>query len=364
LRRASACLATLAFLCSGCLSTPVASPAATQTATSAAASATPPPTPGASQLPPGTFENRTLGYRITVPVNYRLSRSQIVRGQTELLGQDIYTTTTEAQARAECLQDRGDMPSPSDAGLLIVSAYRNVAGLSAVEWARSRPEATLHTVEPATAGGLEAARLVQQGETQIYVIRASDRMYELSPNIWPSPLPLLTVAATFAAIVPQPFPTPTPAPSQSSREAAAALGRALATAFAARDADGVSRALEGRCWIGVGAVVGGQSTGGALNRSVPLFLSALRDRFAAGDLTVTVDPLIQVRTDLGGDHFFVRSDWRDPDRTTRIDMDLAELDGQWLWIGATHYYASLTGRSCIPYRSPWVSATTPAGQCS
>ena len=347
---------------SGPVAAPAGSPSATETATSAAASATPPPTPGASQLPPGTFENRTLGYRITLPSNYRLVRSQTVRGQTELLGQDIYTTTTEAEARAECLHDLGDTPSPSAAASLIVWAYRNVAGHSAVEWARSRPEATLHTVEPATFGGLEAARLVQQSETQIVVIRANDRMYELSPQLWPSQQPLATIAASFAAIAPGPFPTPTP--SGSPRDAAGILGRALATAFAARDADGVARALEGRCWIGVGAVVGGQSTGGVLNRSVPLFLSALRDRFAAGDLAVTVDPTVQVRTDGGGDHYFVRSDWRDPDRTTRIDMELAEIDGQWLWVGATHYYPSLGPGNCIPYRSPWVSPTTTAGQCS
>jgi hypothetical protein len=361
--RVGACVSALALLITACTATPAAtqaaSPSATQTPTAAAAS----PTPTASALPPGTFEDRILGYRITMPLTYRLVSSTIYRGRPELLGQDAYTTATEAQTRNECLQDRGDVPAPSDAGVLIVWAYRNVGNLSAVEWARSRPEATLHTVEPATAGGLEAARLVQQGETQIFVIRANDRMYLLSPNQWPSPVPLATVAASFVAIAPLPFPTPTPAPSESPREAAGALGSALAAAFAARDADGVARTLEGRCWIGVGAVIGGRSTGGVLNRSVALFVSALRDRFAAGDLTVTVDPVIQVRTDAGGDHFFVRSAWREADRTTSIDLELVELDGQWRWIGATHYYPSLGPGSCIPYRSPWVSPT-PAGQCS
>jgi hypothetical protein len=361
--RVGACASALTLLITACIATPAGTPSAFPSATLAATAAAASPAPTASALPPGTFEDRILGYRITMPLTYRLVSSTIYRGRPELLGQDAYTTTTEAQTRNECLQDRGDIPAPSDAGVLIVWAYRNVGNLSAVEWARSRPEASLHTVEPATVGGLEAARLVQQGETQIFVIRANDRMYLLSPNQWPSPVPLATVAASFVAIAPLPFPTPTPVPSQSPREFAGALGRSLAVAFAARDVDGVSRALEGRCWIGVGAVVGGQATGGALNRSVALFLAALRDRFAAGDLTVTVDPVVQVRTDGGGDHFFVRSEWRDLDRTTSIDLELAENEGQWRWIGATHYYASYGPRNCIPFRSPWVS-TTPAGQCS
>jgi len=348
---------TLALLITACTTTPAATPPASPSASPAATAvaATPAPTP--SPLAPGTFENRVLGYRISLPLAYRIAGSLIVRGQPELLGRDIYTTTTEAQARAECMQDLGDIPSPTEGATLLVWAYRNIAGLSAADWVRPRPEARLHTIEPTTVNGLDAARLVQQGETQIYVIRATDRMYELSPTQWPSQQPLASIATDFTPIAPQPFPTPTPAPSESPRERAGTLGRALAAAFAARDAEAVARSFGTRCWIGIGAVVAGSPTGGALNRSVALFVPALRDRFAAGDLTVTVDPAAQVRTDAGGDHFFVRSDWGEPDRTTRIDLELAEIEGQWLWIGATHYYPGYAGAGCIPYRSPWVSVS-------
>jgi len=361
--RMGARAATLALIIAACTSSPAASPAAspsvTPTPTVAAAS------PTAAALPAGTFENKVLGYRITLPLPYRLSRSLIFRGQPELLGQDLYTTTTEAQDRAACLKDAGDIPSiPSsstDGGLLIVWAFRNAAGLSAADWVRPRGEATHHTIEPVTVAGLEAVRLVQQGETQIYVIRAFDRMYELSPTVWPSQIPLGTIAATFFTFVPPPFPTPTPSPALSPRDAAAALATTLAAAFAARDADAVAR-LMSSCRIGVGAVVGGASTGGALNRSVALFVQALRDRFAANDLAVSVDPSVQPRTSRGG-QFFVRSDWREIDRTIRIELELNERDGQWLWTGATHYYPSLGPGSCIPYRSPWISPT-PGGPCS
>ncbi len=53
-------------------------------------------------------------------------------------------------------------------------------------------------------------------------------------------------------------------------------------------------------------------------------------------------------------------DWIEPDRTTRIDLEIEARDGVWLWYGATHHYERLTERSCIPYRSPWV---TPTGEC-
>ena len=366
MKRSSARLATLAFLCSACTSTPVASPAgspaATQTATAAAAS----PTTGASQLPPGTFENRTLGYRITFPLSYRLSRSQIVRGQPELVGQDIYTFATEAEVRADCMQDRGDIPTPLDAAFLLVSAYLNPRGVSAREWIVSRPEGNLRTTHPWTINGKDAVSLTgpPQNDTAMYVISANDRMYVLMPTMWPNQHPLDSIAQSFTAIAPQPFPTPSSAPSESPREAAGALSRTLGAAFAARDADAVARSFGSRCWIGVSPVITGAHTGGGvLNRAVALFVPALRDRFAAGDLAVTVDPAVQVRNDAGGDHYFVRSDWREPDRTTPIDLELAEIDGQWRWTGATHYYPSLGPGSCIPYRSPWVSPT-PAGRCS
>jgi hypothetical protein len=77
---------------------------------------------------------------------------------------------------------------------------------------------------------------------------------------------------------------------------------------------------------------------------------------------VTVDPEVQVRDEGGRERFFVRSEWREPDRMTQIDLYLEEVDGQWRWVAATHHYqrADLVRGICVPYRSPWVSTT---GSC-
>jgi hypothetical protein len=56
----------------------------------------------------------------------------------------------------------------------------NVRGLSVVPWAMGSPWGPLHTVEAVTVGGYEAARLVQQGIADTYVISANNRMYVLS----------------------------------------------------------------------------------------------------------------------------------------------------------------------------------------
>jgi hypothetical protein len=64
----------------------------------------------------------------------------------------------------------------------------------------------------------------------------------------------------------------------------------------------------------------------------------------------------------GSGQFFVRSEWKEPDRTTPIDLFLRELDGRWQWTSAIHYYPSVVGSGCIPYRSPWVASSCEAGR--
>ncbi|HZP97133.1 MAG TPA: hypothetical protein VFC31_12495 [Candidatus Limnocylindria bacterium] len=286
-----------------------ASPAAT-----AAPTATPriSPSPSPARAP---GENPILGYRITLPGTYRLSRSTIVPGSGGLLGSDAYTFATEAEERAECLEDRGDIPSPSDAASLLVTAYRNVGGVPPVERARSRPWNIHRAAEPAMIDGNPAAKLVRPGETEA-----------------------------------------TPVPSRPPREAAAETARSLA----AKDADAVARLITPGCWLGFGATVGGVNTGGAVNRAVASFIPALRERFASNDLAVNVDPTLQV--DARGGGFFVRSEWIESDRTTPLDLWLNETDGAWRWTGAMHDYDRLGPGGCIPYRSPWI---TPApGSCS
>ena len=81
------------------LSGPSASPAASS-GNSPSLSASP-------TLAPGTFENRILGYRITLPVAYRLARTFINAGQPEQLGGESFNVSTLADARADCLSDTG-----------------------------------------------------------------------------------------------------------------------------------------------------------------------------------------------------------------------------------------------------------------
>jgi hypothetical protein len=166
-------------------------------------------------------------------------------------------------------------------------------------------------------------------------------------------------------ITPQPFPTPTAA-AQTPRDAARALGGTLANAFAARDTDAVARLITPNCSIAVWTVVEPVQLGSesccVLNRAVSPFIQALRDRFTSGNLSVTVDPDVQVRAEGGRERFFVRSEWRESDRMIQIDLYLEEVDGQWRWVAAMHHYqrANLINGNCVPYRSPWVSTT---GSC-
>lgn len=316
---------------------------------------------------PGTFENLTLGYRITLPKDYRRSRATIVTGQAEFLGNDYYTLQTEVDERAQCLRDGGDVGFPQSADRdsdIVVQVTRTVSATSPLEFANQPNRRIVFTsVEPATIDGHEAARVAHQptGETAYYVIRANDRMYVVGPTQFslPSRLPkgwIDDIANTFVAIAPQAFPSPTP--SQAPREAARQVGEALAKAFAARDADAVVRLMPS-CWITVTPLIDGRPPGGVLLRSVALFTQGLRDRFMAGDLTVTVDPALQVVSQGGLERFFVRSDWRDPDRTTQIDLYVEEFDGRWQWTTAQpNYQRADFINGCIPYRSPWVPANS------
>ncbi len=357
-----AAFALLSLLIAACAPAPAAgvSVSPVPSATAAPPTATQAPSPSPSQART-LGENPILGYRITLPGTYRAGRSAIFTDRPEMLGQDMYTFDTEAQERAECLRDAGDIPSPSAGALLLVIVYRNVAGASPVDWARRRPENIHHSAEPATINGLPAAKLVQLGGTVAYVIAANDRMYEISPTMLPSQHPLDAIAGSFRAIAPSAFPTATPASSVSPRDAAAEMARSLAAAFAAKDADAIARLITPSCWLGFGATVNGTPTGGAVNRAVANFMPALRERFASNDLTVKVDQTLQVDP-RSGTPYFVRSQWIESDRTTAIDLWLSEVDGAWRWTGAMHYYDRSVETGCIPYRSPWITPTP--GSCS
>jgi len=286
-----------------------------------------------------------------MPAAYRLVQTSINAGQSEQLGSEFFSTTTLAEARADCLSETGGgLASLVKGEPVTVSVIGNVRGLSAATWAAGSLYGTLHTVEAVTVGGHEAARLIQQGKVDTYVISANNRMYVLTHLNAPSSQRLIDIAASFRAIPPLPFPT-TP-PAQIALDAASNLGQRLAQAFAAKDATAVAGLITD-CRIAASENVGGRPLGTeGISRPSAAFITALRDRFAKGDLTVTVNPEVQVQ---GAGQFFVRSEWKEPDRTIPMDLFLRELDGRWQWTSAIQYFPAMAGGGCIPYRSPWVA---------
>ena len=363
-------LAFLAFVLSACTPTTNSQPTpiTPAVAPTSTASASASPTPRRTDSP-ATYENPFLGYRIALPQTYRrLTARYFTAGSVPggLVGTDAYTLLTEQQQREECLQDQGDLPPPSANLGLFVEAYRVDPAVTASDWA-STPLATHRRIQLLAVPGFDAIKLVADNataETEVVVIHAGDWTYVISPTMWPSPHRLEDIASTFATIARQPVPTPSPAPAPDvARAAASALAASLGAAFTARDATAVARLME-ECRISVSPVIDGaaglpNSGGGGLGRSVALFTQALRDRFAAGDLSVTVASNVELDANKA---YFVRSEWKEPDRTVRIDLVLRLQDGQWRWTEARHYYsrADLGSPPCIPYRSPWVSS---GGRC-
>jgi hypothetical protein len=308
-----------------------------------------------------THDNPVLGYRISLPDAYSRSESSIANGQ-ELLGFDIYTSLTQAQSRERCLTDRGGTPPAALAADLGVEVYRNDAGVSAAQWAKTRRNAQRRTVQPVKVNGTEAARQVEDGKSSAYVMNAHGRIYVLFSLATPSQHPLDDIAASFTPLQPQPSaPTTKQPPQQAARD----LAQKLAVAFQNRDADAVA-ALMTSCSLGVFAIVEPvQPSDGSccvLNRAVTSFIQTLRDRFATGALTVVVNPDVQTQAAEGGVRYFVRSTWSDAGQATPIDLFLGESEGQWRWVQAVHHYqrAALNLKKCVPYRTPWVD---PGASC-
>lgn len=345
---------------------PLSTVGLTSPAPTAAPSASPAPSaaPSASASPTtaGAFENRVLGYRITFPAGYRRSSSRISTGDANALGGgDYYTRVTEQAARDQCQRDGGDVGSflPEQGTDVSISVSRS-NGMTARQYATTpqvpggQPPSTHHRVEGATIGGHDAVRLVTDNaaaETTSFVIAANDRIYWISRPVGigepPSRTWLEDIARTFVAFAPAPFPSPTP--STPPRDAARQVADTLVQAFEKRDADAIARVLPS-CWLNVTAVRDGQPTGGVLYRSVTLFTEALRGHFARGDITVTIDPTVRVRTTRHSDDLYVRSSWRYPDATVEIDMYIRVFDGRPELFVADHKLSGSAG-----YRSPFAA---------
>ncbi|MEA2661577.1 MAG: hypothetical protein QOH08_1149 [Chloroflexota bacterium] len=328
------------------LATPTLTSGAVASA-SPAASPSPTGAPTASPLPPGTFENKVLGYRITLPERYRLGGSRVTPGQPPYLGDDTYTPQTEKQERERCLSDSGDVGFLTYAREdVTVRVLRNLNGLSAEQWAQ--PLSTHMKVVPTTINGLEAVRLVEdntRAATMAFVIRVGDRIYHLTPAVGPlEPASLEEIAKTFVAITPAPYPAPTA--TASPRDSAAQLAARLAAALAAKNADAVAREMAD-CWLFISPLINGQPAGGVQYRSVALFTDGLRERFAAGDLDVAIDQTLRTNA-RSPESFFVRSIWKERDRSSVIDLYVHEADGRWIWFSAEP-------QDGWPCRRPWVS---------
>lgn len=297
-----------------------------------------------------------LGYSIELPATYRRVASSLMN-LPELLGRDTYTFLTEADERAECLRDGSDLPSPSLATYIEMEVHRAPAGVAVHDWVAVSPyKSARTTLQSASLPAGPAVRLVENGVTSGYAIQANERIYVLFPRMRPSPHPLDAIATSLRATPPQPFSAPAARPATPARDAVSQVAGRLATAFARRDADAVAREM-GSCRLGVWASIDSTLQGGALLRSAPLFVHALRGRLAAGDVTVNVDPTVQVLTEVGGrERYFVSSSWVGPARTNQVRLFIEEADGRWLWTGAQHDFqrADLVNQSCVPFGSPWV----------
>ena len=344
------------------LSTACVTPAVSSSASPSPTFETPSVTSAVTASPPGSpklaFDNPILGYRIAFPSGYRRSASRIIAGSEEDLGRDDYTPLSEVGARTLCLQDSGDvaLDYPQRESEVGIRVSKNVRHLSVTEWVAT-PQST--GTQP-----LSAHQKVQQ--LTLFVISANDRMYVISPDFWrqPSSLPkgwLDEIASSFVATAPAPFPSasPTTPPVIATR----AVADALAGAFTGRDADAIARLMPS-CRITVFPAVDGVSGVGPLNRSTASFVNGLRARFAAGDLTVSVDPTVRVTTEFGEQRYWLSSLWREPDMTTRVDLGIAEVDGRWVWSMARHNYtvAEIRAAKCSLSRLPW-SATGTTSYC-
>ena len=331
-------------------STTVPSTASTSPSASPSISLSPSPSP----LAAGTFENPILGYRITVPVQYRRMSASVNPGATEALGGEAYTTSTVEQVRDDCRTGAGQgVGGQMRYGYVTVQVHRNPDGLSAAKWAPGSPYSTHAVVEPATIAGYDGARLVQGGEVRAYVIGANARMYVLNRSGNAPAQVLADAAESFRAITPAPFPSPTVAPV-TRRDAASQLAQRLAQAFAAKDADAIAGLMTDCRMVSTETIAGAPlGTDHFPSRFAPEFIDALRGHFARGELSVTVDPNLQQHAVSG--EFSITSQWREAERTTRIDLFIGERDGRWEWHRANHHFPSRTGDRCI--RSPWTAST-------
>jgi hypothetical protein len=279
------------------------------------------------------YESSALSYHIQLPIGFRRSDCLSAwRSRGATLGVDVFTPLTPDEERAkERGHTGGGYPAAGRTFSVIVF---NADGRSALEWARelgSFGGEERHS--SAVVSAYEAVRTAVRGEARLYVVRVEGLIYLISLPPGDPVLPsgfLDSVASTFRARPARPTPTPTPPPAITPAGPYDAAAK-LAAALEAGDVGRLAGVITPRCWLEEWL-----PNAGTTGRAVDPYLAELAKRFAGGDLRVRVDPAVQVATEdgPGGLRFFVRSDWTEAARTTRIDLFLREIDGRWYWSGA------------------------------
>jgi hypothetical protein len=332
--------------------TSCATPAPALTTPSLSPTLSPSEAPSASPSPSrsvATYTNATLAYAITLPAGYRPSScASWVDARTDLIGVDLFTTLSDPE---ELELNVGDIPPAERASDFHVEVHRDTSGRSVVEWARAQPVNTGASVEAATIGGREAAKITSSDRIGAvsFAIRANDRIFVLDTDIrregFDSAAFLAPIAASFTAISAGPLPTPYP---KAPRDAAQELATALAKAFSERDAAGVAIRMRG-CTLGMYAVLEPpepNNTCCILSRAISPFIEALRPALAGGTVTVVVDPVIRSSAQGGAERFFAVSRWTENGKTRQIDLLFDERGGRWYWSGAIHHFQRTDGSVC------------------
>ena len=331
--------ALLIGILSACTSTPSAPTASPLVAASPTAAPTASPAPTtAAPSPTARHVDPVLGFSVALPLGWRVSEClSRVAADGSYLGQDVLTTRTVAEEH-----DLGGGGDTGGSGALtwVINIAVETSSQTPTEYATARGGTLGDKVESTTIDGRPATRVRDAvGRSLAYYVANAGRMYSvgLSQGFEARP-PLATdaafdaVAQSMSFVTPTARPTPTPVPELSP--AVVALVDAVASAFAASDADRLRELMPPRCWF---FSAGYRSSGVSISREKMAEL--LRSSFANG-LKVAVESR-PIRTDAPfvRGPFWVWSTWSaygsapfTPQSTVQLVFD--QIDGRWYWIGA------------------------------
>lgn len=323
-----ACAPTGARTTASFLPTPSAPPTATATPT-ASATATPSPSaagafdPSASQ----TFVNAGLGYAVRYWSPWRRSACQSASVTATLSAGDTFLTLTEQQEQDLTFTDTGFFQAHWQIG---VEVRANPRGLAPDAFFTTLQTGSIdQRLETVTVGGRTALKVTNGTFGALaYLFTSADRaiLMSLRERTAAAPAPSEELAALDAMAASIEFRVPatqTAVPVAGTPEATA---RALADAYARRDADALATLITPRCWFTSGLMQAGSTA-----KSPSKVITDLRNAFGQG-LTVTVDPTVLPPTDVTGQRP-VRATWTDATGAKGGVLLLGVVDGRWYWVG-------------------------------